>query len=55
MLSEKALQEFKNLWKEKFGEEISDDFALEQAVNLLTVFDKIYRPLKREWVEQNPE
>ena len=52
MLSEQSLQEFKQIWKEEFGEEISDDFAMEQATQLLTLFDAIYRPIKKEWVKE---
>lgn len=52
MLSQQALKEFKEIWKKKYGEEISDEFALEQALNLLTLFDVIYRPIKKEWLEE---
>lgn len=51
MLSKQALQEFKEIWKKEHGEEISDEFAMEQAMSLLTVFDVIYRPLKKEWLK----
>ena len=49
MLSQEALQEFKRIWKEEYGETISDDFAVKQAINLLTLFDVIYRPVKKSW------
>ncbi len=52
MLSKEALQDFKRRWKEEYGEDISDDFALEQAINLLTLFGAVCRPLKKEWVEK---
>lgn len=52
MLSDKALQEFKEIWKEEYGEEISDAKATELGINLLTMFDAIYRPIKREWWEE---
>lgn len=52
MLSEDALQEFKALYKEEFGEELSDDKATELAINLLTMFDHVYRPIKKEWLEE---
>ena len=55
MLSTKALQEFKEVWKKKYGEEISDDFALEQAVNLLTLFATVYKPIKKEWSQEKDE
>ena len=52
MISDKALQEFKVIWLEEFKQEISDEFAMEQATQLLTLFDAIYRPIKKEWVKQ---
>jgi len=51
MLSTQALQEFKEIWKQEFGEEISDDLAIEEGINLLTFFNAIYRPIKEEWVK----
>jgi len=53
MLSKEALQEFKQIWFEKFGEEISDEFALEQAINLLTVISATYRPINKLWINTN--
>lgn len=50
MISEIALQEFKKLWVEEFGEEISDEQAVELGTNLLTLFHHIYRPLKKDWL-----
>lgn len=50
MLSTQALQEFKQIWKTERGEEISDEFAMEQAANLLTLFDAIYKPIKADWL-----
>jgi hypothetical protein len=52
MLSEEALQEFKKIYLEEYGEEISDERATELGINLLTMFDNIYRPVKREWVKE---
>ena len=52
MLSDKSLQEFKKIWKEEFGENISDEKAAEEGINLLTMFDAIYRPIKKEWVDE---
>ena len=48
MLSKQALEEFKDIWKKKYGQEISDDFAMQQALNLLTLFGAVYRPIKKE-------
>jgi len=52
MVSEKALQEFKKLWREEFGEDISDEKALEEATALLTMFDVIYRPIPKAWSDE---
>ena len=38
MLPPEAIQEFKIVWREEFGEEIDDDFAREKATNLLDLF-----------------
>ena len=51
MISEKALKEFKEIWKVEFGEEISDELALENAIALLTLTDISYRPVKKMWLE----
>jgi len=50
MISEIALQEFKKIWLEEFGEEISDEKATELGINLLTLFDTIYRPVPKSWL-----
>jgi hypothetical protein len=50
MISEIALQEFKRIWLEEFGEEISDEKATELGINLLTLFDAIYRPVPKSWL-----
>ena len=49
MLSETALQDFKRIYKEEYGKDISDKEALELGVNLLTLFNHIYKPIKKEW------
>ena len=38
MLPPEAIQEFKIVWREEFGEEIDDDFAREKATSLLELF-----------------
>lgn len=50
MISEKALREFKKIYAEEFGEIISDEKAMGLASSLLSLFDKIYRPVKKEWL-----
>lgn len=49
MLSEQALTDFKRIYAEEYGVDISDEYALELAVNLLGLFDEIYRPVKATW------
>lgn len=55
MICEKALEEFKKLYKEEFNEDISDEKAMDSAVSLLTMFDKIYRPIKKKWLKDIEE
>ena len=52
MLSKKALEDFKRIWREQFGQEISDEKAIEEGINLLTMFDAIYRPIKKKWIDE---
>lgn len=52
MIDEKALKEFKEIWFEIYKEEISDDFAIEKAINLLTFFKNVYKPIKKDWLEE---
>ena len=52
MLSKKALEEFKAIWRKQFGEDISDGKATEEATNLLNLFNVIYRPIKKEWANE---
>ncbi len=53
MISQQALKEFKEIWKEEYGNDISDEFALEKAVDLLTLMDAIYHPVKKEWLNEH--
>lgn len=46
MISDAALREFKEVWLHDFGAEIPDEVAVEEAINLLTMFNSVYRPLK---------
>jgi hypothetical protein len=52
MISEKALKEFKEIWKEEYGEEITNKYALDRAINVLTFFKNIYRPIEKNWLEK---
>ena len=48
MLSKEALEKFKEIWKKEKGEELSDEFSVEAATHLLTLFDAIYRPIRKD-------
>jgi hypothetical protein len=52
MISDKVLQEYKKIYKEKFGKNIDDATAMEQATKLLTLMNVVYRPIKKEWAEE---
>jgi hypothetical protein len=51
MISEKALEEFKKIYKEEYKKDPSEKEALDLATNLLTIFNVVYRPVKREWLK----
>lgn len=50
MISKEALEEFKKIWKEEFGEEPSDEVATEEAMALLTMFNAVYKPIRKDWL-----
>jgi hypothetical protein len=50
MLSKEALNEFIDIYRAEFGEDISEESALEQAVALLSLMNITYQPLKKEWL-----
>jgi len=52
MVSQRALQDLKKIWENTLGQSVSDEFAMEQATNLLTLFDAVYRPIKKGWVDE---
>ena len=52
MISGEALAEFKRIWKDEYGTDISNAEAMAKATALLTLFDVIYRPIKKEWAEK---
>lgn len=51
MISDDALKKFKDIWREEFNEEISDDEAVRLGTDLLTAFDNVYRPIKKDWIQ----
>ncbi len=42
MLSQKALQEFKNIYQEKFGKELSEKDTLDKALRVLNLYKAVY-------------
>jgi hypothetical protein len=52
MVSPEALAEFKRIWKNQYGTELTDAEALPKAVALLTLFDVIYRPITKAQAEK---
>ena len=51
MLSAQAILEFKEICKAELGLDITDEVALAQGINLLTLFDHIYQPVRQEWLD----
>ena len=41
--SEKSIQEFKEIYFKKFGQEIDDQRALELAINLINLYKVVYK------------
>ncbi|KPJ57214.1 hypothetical protein AMJ49_01210 [Parcubacteria bacterium DG_74_2] len=46
-LSKESIEEYKEIYKKVFGEEISDQEAYEQGSRLLRLFKAIYRPIPK--------
>ena len=44
-LSKKAIDEYKAIYKRRFGKDLTDEEAYKQGSNLLRLFQVIYRPL----------
>jgi hypothetical protein len=53
LISQKALKEFITLYQEEFGIELDETTALAVAINLLTFFDHVYRPVNQEWLDES--
>ena len=52
LLPEGAIEEFKQIYKAEYGKDISDAEALELGINLLNAYDAVYRPVKKEWLDE---
>lgn len=53
MLSPQAVKEFKEIYREETGLELSDDKALELATQLIGFFEVIYLPSPLRKIERN--
>jgi len=52
MLSNKALTEYKEIRKAETGVVPPESILTEEAIKLLTLFDFVYRPIKKVWLEE---
>ena len=52
MLTKHALEEYKQIHREETGTVLTDDVLANEAINLLTLFNFIYRPIKKAWLEE---
>ena len=52
MISEEALKQFKIIWQEEIGQEISNELLSEIALNLLMQTNNVYKPIKVEWLNE---
>ncbi|MDD2490320.1 MAG: hypothetical protein PHY26_03620 [Bacilli bacterium] len=51
MLSKRAIDEYKQICQEEFGQVPSEDIVIEQATALLSLINAVYRPIKHKWLE----
>jgi len=52
MISKHAFEEYKEIHREETGEVLSDDVLFNEATNLLALLDRVYRPIKKEWLQE---
>ena len=52
MLSPEAIKEFKEIYKEENGRELSDAEALEMGNNLLNLFRVLLKPLSKKEIKE---
>jgi hypothetical protein len=52
-ISNEKIQEFKVLWKNRFDEDISDDFAYNQITKLAIMIKLIYKPIKKSELKES--
>ena len=52
MLTKHALEEYKQIHREETGTVLPDEVLANEAINLLTLFNFVYRPIKKAWLEE---
>ena len=52
-LSKEALEEFKQIYKEEFGEDLTDAEAEEMATRVMRLYELLSRPLSSERKEKD--
>ncbi|MDO8570575.1 MAG: hypothetical protein Q7R97_03240 [Candidatus Daviesbacteria bacterium] len=53
MLPKEAILEYQAIYKKVFGRDISYAEAVEKGTELIKLFQLIYKPIKKEWVNKN--
>ncbi|MFA5300230.1 MAG: hypothetical protein WC389_18740 [Lutibacter sp.] len=48
MISKESLEKFKQIYKKRFGKNLSDQDALEKASKLLRLMEIIYKPMTQK-------
>ena len=48
LITKEALEEYKKIYKNKTGEDLSDQEALESATKLLNIIQLVYKPTPKE-------
>ena len=52
MLTKHALEEYKEIHRQETGKVLPDDVLADEAINLLTLFNFVYRPIKKAWLQE---
>lgn len=47
-LSKEAIEEFRQIWKEESGKEISYEYAQERATDLINLFKVLLKPIPKQ-------
>ena len=55
MISKTSLEKFKTIYKEEFGEELSDQEAMEKATKFLNLMKVIMKPIPKDTVNLGNE